>query len=162
YAQQAVSIAQQKQLENLTAAGLIQLGNSFSSRGKDDRAEALYTQAIQFARANKGRSREARGLSNLGSLYIRTARVDEGLKMVQQALDYFQQENYPASASICLTQLGRAYRRKGDYAAAQQALNQKLALALKSTNQPEIANTYFEVGQLRLDEEKYPDALEQY
>jgi tetratricopeptide (TPR) repeat protein len=84
------------------------------------------------------------------------------LKLVQQALDFFRRENYPSSVGICLTQLGRGYRRKGDYDAAQQALNQKLTLALKGNTQPDIANTYFEIGQLRLDQEKYPDALEQY
>jgi tetratricopeptide (TPR) repeat protein len=162
YAQQAVTFAQQKRLENLAASGLIELGNSFSSDGKDEKAEQYYNQGIQFARANKGLLREAKGQLNLGALYIRTARVDDGLKLVQQALDFFQRENYPSSVGICLTQLGRGYRRKGDYDAAQQALNQKLTLALKGNTQPDIANTYFEIGQLRLDQEKYPDALEQY
>ena len=162
FAQQAVSFAQQKQLENLAAGGLLELGNSFSTQGDDTKAETYYDRAIQFARANKGRLREARGLSNLGSLYIRTARVDDGLKMVQQSLNYFQQENYPRSVGICLTQLGRGYRRKADFAAAQQALNQKLDLAVQSKNQPAIADAYFELGLLRFDEEKYPEALAQY
>jgi tetratricopeptide (TPR) repeat protein len=162
YAQQAVTFAQQKRLENLAASGLIELGNSFSSDGKDEKAEQYYNQGIQFARANKGLLREAKGQLNLGALYIRTARVDDGLKLVQQALDFFRRENYPSSVGISLTQLGRGYRRKGDYDAAQQALNQKLTLALKGNTQPDIANTYFEIGQLRLDQEKYPDALEQY
>jgi len=162
YASQAVSFSQQKRLENLTASGLIELGNSFSSDGNNEKAEQYYNQGIQFARSNKGLYREAKGLSNLGGLYIRTARVDDGLKLVQQALEFFQRENYPTSVAICLTQLGRGYRRKGDYAAAQQALNQKLTLALKGNSQPEIANTQFEIGQLRLDEENYPTALEQY
>ncbi|HSL54831.1 MAG TPA: tetratricopeptide repeat protein, partial [Pyrinomonadaceae bacterium] len=162
FAQQASSFAQQKQLENLAAGGFLELGNSFSTLGDDAKAEAYYDRAIQFARANKGRLREARGLSNLGSLYIRTARVDDGMKMVQQALEYFQQENYPRSVGICLTQLGRGYRRKADFAAAQQALNQKFDLAVQSKNQPSIADAYFELGLLRLDEEKYPEALAQY
>ena len=162
FAQQASSFAQQKQLENLAAAGFLELGNSFSTLGDDAKAETYYDRAIQFARANKGRLREARGLSNLGSLYIRTGRVDDGLKMVQQALDYFQQENYPRSVGICLTQLGRGFRRKADFAAAQQALNRKLELAVQSKNQPSIADAYFELGLLRLEEEKYPEALVQY
>ncbi len=162
FAQQAVSFAQQKNLENLAAGGLLELGNSFSTQGDDAKAETYYDRAIQFARANKGRLREARGLSNLGSLYIRTGRVDHGLTMVQQAMEYFQQENYPRSVGICLTQLGRGYRRKAEFGAAQQALTQKLDLAVQSKNQPSIADAYFELGLLRLDEEKYPEALAQY
>ena len=34
YAQQAVSFAQQKQLENLTAGGLLELGNAFIGQGR--------------------------------------------------------------------------------------------------------------------------------
>ena len=40
----------------------------------------------------------------------------------------------------------RGYRRKGDYAAAQQALNQKLELARKDRARPAIANSYGELA----------------
>jgi len=162
YATQAVSFAQQRQLENLAAGGLLELGNSFSSKGNDEKAEFYFNQAIQFARANKGRLREARGLSNLGGLYIQTSRVDEGLQMVQQALQFFQQSNYPRSVGICLTQLARGYRRKAEFAAAEQALNQKLEIAKNSNNPQAIADVDFEIGLLRLDQENYPAALEEY
>ncbi len=45
----AVTFAQQKQLENLAAGGLLELGNSFSSQGDDQQAEHYFNQAIQFA-----------------------------------------------------------------------------------------------------------------
>lgn len=162
YAQQAVTIAQQKQLENLTAGALLELGNTFSTQGDLKKAEQYFKQAIQFAQANKGRVREARGLSNLGGLYIQTLRIDEGLRMVQQALDFFKSANYPRNVASCLTQIGRGYRRKGDYGAAAQALNEKLDLANKSNSQPAIADAYLEFGALYFDQEKWPAALEQY
>jgi len=160
YATQAVTFAQQKQLENLATSGLLELGNSFSSQGNIEKAEFYFGQVIQFARANKGRLREARGLLNLGGLYIQTSRVDEGVKMVQQALDYFQQSNYPRSVGICLTQLARGHRRKADFAAAEQALSQKLEIAKQSNNPQAIADVDYEFALLRFDEEKYPAALE--
>jgi len=159
YATQAVGFAQQNQLENLAAGGLLELGNSFSSKGNDERAEFYFKQAIQFARANKGRFREARGLSNLGGLYIKTSRVDEGLKIVQTALEYFQQTNYQRSVGICLTQLARGYRRQGNFAAAEQALNQKLEIAKRNNNPQAVADVDYEVSLLRLDQENYPGAL---
>ena len=162
YAQQAVTFAQQKQLENLTAGALLELGNTFSSQGDLKKAEHYFDQAIQFAQANKGRVREARGLSNLGGLYIQTLRIDDGLRMVQQALDFFLRANYPRNVGSCLTQIGRGYRRKGDYTAAAQALNQKLDLAKQSNSQPAIADAYVELGALNFDQEKWPSALEQY
>ncbi len=162
FAQQAVTFAQQKQLENLTAGALLELGNTFSTQGDLKKAEQYFTQAIQFAQANKGRLREARGLSNLGGLYIQTLRIDDGLRLVQQALDFFQRGNYPRNVGFCLTQIGRGYRRKGDYAAALQALNQKLDLAKQSNSQPAIADSYLELGALLFDQDKWPAALEQY
>lgn len=159
YATQAVSFAQQKQLENLAAGGLIELGNSFSSRGNDERAEFYFNQAIQFARANKGRLREARGLSNLGGLYIQTSRVDEGVKMVQQALEYFQQTKYPRSVGICLTQLVRGYRRQANFAAAEQAMNQKIEIVEGSNSPGATGDLDYETSLLRFDQENYPAAL---
>ena len=162
YAKQAANIAQQKQLENLTASGLLELGNSFSAKGDYEKAETYFNLAIQFARANKGRLREAMGMTNLAGVYLQTLRIDDGLRTAQQALEYFQQENYPRLAFLCLTHIGRGLRRKGDYAAAQQALNQKLELANQLKSQAAIADTHVELGALLLDQEQLPAALDQY
>jgi serine/threonine protein kinase len=162
YAQQAVDFAQQKQLENLTASGLLELGNSFTAKGDYEKAEYYYNQAIQFARANKGRLRESMGMMNLAGIYIQTLRIDEGLQTAQRALEFFQQENYPRHAFLCLTHIARGYRRKGDYNAAQQALKQKLELAEQSQNQGSVADTHIEWGALLLDQEQLPSALEHY
>ena len=162
YAQQAADFAQQRQLENLTASGLLELGNAFSAKGDYEKAEHYFNQAIQFARANKGRLREAMGQTNLAGVYIQTLRIDDGLKMAQQALEYFQQGNYPRLAFLCLTHIGRGFRRKGDYPAAQQALNQKLELAKQSQSQAAVADTHVELGALLMEQEQLPAGLEQY
>jgi len=161
WAQQAVNIAQQKQLGNLQASALLELGNAFS--GKDEsKAESYFTQALQVAKANKGRLREGMALTNLGSLYLRTLRIDDGLRHAEQALTIFQQDNYPRQAVDCLSHIGRGRRRKGDYAAAQQAFNQKLELAKQIKSQKAIADSYADIGSLLLDQERFPEALEQY
>ena len=162
YAQQAANFAQQKQLENLTASGLLELGNAFSAKGDYSKAEHYFNQAIQFARANKGRLREAMGMTNLAGVYIQTLRIDDGLSMAQQTLDFFRQGNYPRLAFVCLTHIGRGFRRKGDYAAAQQALNQKLDLAVQSRSQAAIADTHVELGALLMEQEQLPGGLEHY
>jgi tetratricopeptide (TPR) repeat protein len=162
WAQQAVRIAQQKQLENLAAGSLLELGNAFSAKGDYGKAEQYFNQALQIASTNKGRLREARAQTNLGGLYIRTLRIDDGLSMAEQALTFFQQENYPRDAVTCLSHIGRGRRRKGDYAAAQQAFNEKLNLAKQIKNQPAIAESYVDLGSLLSDQERFPESLEQY
>jgi serine/threonine protein kinase/Tfp pilus assembly protein PilF len=161
YANQAVTFAQQNHLENLTANGLLELGNSFSARDPA-KAESYFNQALRFARENKGRVTEANAIVNLGGLYISNLRIDEGLNLVKQALAFFREGNYRRSESQCLTQIGRGYRRKGDYTAALDALNQKLELAKQGNSQPLIADTYGEMGAVLLDQQNYPAALEKY
>ncbi len=162
YAQQAVSFAQQKQLENLTAGSLLELGNTFLAKGDYEKAESYFNQAIQIARANKGRLREAVGISNLSGVYIQTLRIDDGLRLALQALQFFQQENYPRNAFLCLTHIARAYRRKGDYTAAQHAVNQKFELANKSQSPGSIADTHIEMAAVLLDQEQLPAAFDEY
>ena len=162
WAQQAVKIAQQKQLENLAAGSLLELGNAFSAKGDYAKAEQYFNQALQIASTNKGRLREARAQTNLGGLYIRTLRIDEGLRLAEEALAFFQQENYPRDAVTCLSHIGRGRRRKGDYAAAQQAFNEKLESAKQIKNQQAIADSYVDLGSLLLDQERLPESLEQY
>jgi tetratricopeptide (TPR) repeat protein len=82
--------------------------------------------------------------------------------MAQQALEYFQQGNYPRLAFLCLTHIGRGFRRKGDYHAAQQALNQKLDLAKQIQSQAAVADTHVEIGALLMEQEQLPAALEEY
>jgi tetratricopeptide (TPR) repeat protein/predicted Ser/Thr protein kinase len=162
YAQQAVSFAQQKQLENLTAGALLELGNTLQGKGDYAKAEFYFNEAIQIARNNKGRLREAIGMMNLSGIYIQTLRVDEGLNLAQQALQFFQQENHRRNAFLCLTHIARAYRRKGNYAGAQAALDQKFELAKQSQTQASLADTHMEMGALLLDQEQLPAALEHY
>ena len=162
YAKQAITVAEQHQVENLAASALLELGNSYSARRDYVNAEHYFKQAIQLARANKGRVNEMNGHSNLGGLYIATLRVDEGLQMVQQALDFFRTENYPRNISTCLTHLGRGYRRKGDYALALQAFNDKLTLAQQIDNQRVVADSYGEIGAVLMEQENLPEALKRY
>jgi tetratricopeptide (TPR) repeat protein len=84
------------------------------------------------------------------------------LQLAQKALEFFQQEGYPRNAFLCLTHIARAYRRKGDYANAQQALNQKLELANKSQSPGSIADTHVEMAALLMDQEQLPEAFGEY
>jgi serine/threonine protein kinase/Tfp pilus assembly protein PilF len=162
YAQQAVTFAQQKQLENLAAGGLVELGNAYSAKRDYVNAEKYFVQAKDLARVNKGRVREMSALSNLGGVYISTLRVDEGLQMVQEALAWFRQGNYPRNVTYCLTQLGRAYRRKGDYELALKALNEKLELSKLSNSDRAVADSLGEIGAVLMDQENLPGALDHY
>ncbi len=162
YAQQAVDFALKRQLENLAVGGLIDLGNAYKARGDFGDAEKYYRQAIEFARANKGLRREAGAMLNLGGMYIQQLRTDEGLALVEQAYNFFLTNNYKREVTISLSEIARANRRKGDYQAALNALQQKLQIAQETGNQPEIAFTYGDIGSVEIEQERYSEALSNY
>ena len=161
-AKEAVDLAQRKHLENLAAGGLLELGNSSMGRGDYNEAEKSFQQGIQLAHVNKLRHREATGQLNLGTVYILQLRTEEGFKLIEQAQTYFQQGNYRRDVSLCLSQVARAYRRQGDYPTALGVLSQKLELARPAGDQPQIAATYGEIGAVMFEQERYPEALDQY
>lgn len=162
YAEQAVDFAQQKHLENLATGGLIDLGNSYRIGGDYQAAEKYYKQALEFARANRGQRREAAALLNLGGLYIQQLRVDDGLPLVEQAQSIYKRGNYRREVILCLTEIGRANRRKGEYQAALNALHEKLQLAQQAGDQLQIAFSYGDLGSVMIEQERYPEALQQY
>ena len=162
YANQAIQLAQQHQLEGLASVALWNLGNSFYGQGNYAEAEKYFKQAIESARAAKYRVREFTALRDLGNVYIQQLRTDEGLALVQQAKDFFQQGNYLKEVSACLTAIGRVRRHKGDYQDAMQAFQQQLQIAQQGGDQPQVASTYGEIGAVLSEQEQYPAALEQY
>ncbi len=162
YAERAVEFARRGQLENLAVAGLIELGNAHKVSGDFDVAEQYYKQAIEFADRNKGRRRKATAMLNLGGMYINRLRTDEGLELVEQAYEFFQQYNYRRQVTICLSEIARGNRRKGNYQAALNALQRKLELAQQTSNQPEIALTHADIGAVEIEQERYTEALSNY
>src|SRR5262249_44209110 len=96
-ANDGISFAQQRHLENYATAGLLDLGIGLLGSGDYAEAEKNFKQALDSARLNKARRLEAIALMDLGSTYIQQLRTDEGLPLVQQALQYFRQGNYRGS-----------------------------------------------------------------
>lgn len=162
FANQAIKLAQEHQLESLVSVALWNLGNSFYGQGDYQEAEKYFKQAIDSARAAKYKFREETGLRDLGSLYIHELRLDEGLPLVEHAKDFFQQGNYLKELSLCLTPIGRAKRHKGEYEGALEAFQQQLKIAQQGGDEPQTALSYADIGAVLYEQERYPEALEQY
>ena len=163
YANQAVQLAQQHGLDSLVAQAWLSLGDSFYAQGDYGEAEKYFKQGIDAARSAKHKFREHIGLKSLGSLYIHESRTDEGLPLVEQAKAFFQQGNYLRDYAGCLTAIGRGHRHKGDFPEALQAFQEELQLAKQNGNlQPLVAFSYGEIGAVLYEQERFPEALEQY
>jgi tetratricopeptide (TPR) repeat protein len=162
YATDAITFAQQRGQDDLLARGLNGLGYALFVSGKYAEAEKNYNQAREFARLTKSSLREAEALQNIAILYIQQLRTEEGLAYARQALEFFQQGGYRTNVGVCLTIIGRANRRKGDYEAALNAFQQNLEMAEQSNYQPQIAFAHGEFGMVFTEQERYIDALNRY
>jgi tetratricopeptide (TPR) repeat protein len=106
--------------------------------------------------------REAEVLQNLASLYLQQLKPDEGLAFAQKALEFFEQSGYRPNVHTCLTLIGRAHRRKGDYDQALAIFQQTLQLAEASGYQPQIAFSEGEIAAVLAEQERYTEALDHY
>jgi serine/threonine protein kinase/Tfp pilus assembly protein PilF len=162
YANDAIAYAEQRGLGNVIGRGLNEVGLAYWASGDYEEAEKLFKQSLEYARRNKVRLREAFSLMHLGGLLIQRLRIPEGLAYTKEALAFFEQAGYKTYVSICLTSLGRAYRRQGDYDAALQAFQQKLQLARETNDQTQMAFSYGDIATVLSERERFPEALARY
>jgi tetratricopeptide (TPR) repeat protein len=160
YATEAANLAQAENMESLATNGLIDLGNVSISRGEYPEAEKYFTQALESAQRYKGQRSEARALLSLGSLNIQQQEADDAIRNVEKALAFYKQGGYRKEVSLGLTLLGRAYRQKGDYAAALLAFEEQLQVAKGLGDPAQIASSHSSIGSLLgYFQERYSEAL---
>jgi serine/threonine protein kinase/Tfp pilus assembly protein PilF len=166
-ASDAVGLAQDNGMENLSMLGLVDVGSAYlargdQSRGDYDEADKYFNQALELARRYKARRNEARSLLSLGSLRIQQNRPDEAVRYLEPALSFYRQNNSRKEASLVLLLLGRGLRQKGDYEAALQAFQQQLQLAEEIGDQLQKALSQEGIGNVLVRQERYPEALDYF
>jgi serine/threonine protein kinase/Tfp pilus assembly protein PilF len=162
FATDAVQLARANGMENLTARGLVDLGNAFLLRGDYAEADKYFQQALDFAERSKARRNEARALLSLGSLRIQQSHPDEAVHYIEQALPFYQQGNYHKETSQALTLLGRANRLKGDYEAALRAYYHQLQDAEEVDDLAQKSLSHEGIGTVLAQQERYPEALRHF
>ena len=162
YAQQAIELARDKHLEALLSGALTEVGNMYRGRGDFGQAETYFKDAINAATSNKQKRFESVAKLNLGGLYIHQLRTDEGMALVEQARQYFESASFQHEVLLCLTEIARGHRRKGNYDAALKVAQDKLERAKQTGNQPQVAFTYGEIGSILIEAERYSEALQNY
>ncbi|MDX6611324.1 MAG: eukaryotic-like serine/threonine-protein kinase [Blastocatellia bacterium] len=162
YLKQAIDFAQQSRLEPPIVRSLITLGSALSVQERPDEVEKNYKLALDIAQRNKSPYLEALALSSLATHRIQYLRASEGLELAEKALAIFQAGKYRSNITTCLSLIGRARRRKGDYDGALKALEERLSLATGAGNPRQIASTYGDIASVLSEQERYPEALARY
>jgi tetratricopeptide (TPR) repeat protein len=162
YAREALDSAQANQMETLAISGIVNMGNVCNQKRDFACAEKNYQDALTLARRNEAPKLAAISLLSLASLHYGRDRYDDAAREAQEALAYYQPNAYAVETSQALTLLGRADRRRGKTAAALDSFQRLLDFAEKRQNRPLTALAHESIGFVYADQQRYPEALEQY
>ena len=158
-AAKAIEMARTNGLENLTARGLVDLGNAYFIKGDADEARNAYTQSLEYARRFHSERNEARAMFSLGSLAMRYGNVDEAIRDIQQALVWYQRGGYRKETANALLLLARAQRQKGDYAGALESFQRQAQLGAQIADPSLVALAEQGSGTVLMAQGRLPEAL---
>ncbi len=159
HANEAIKLARNNNLENLTAEALINIGNAFFSNGSHNEAEQYFTQAIDFAQRHTARRSEAKALLSMGSLRSQQGKVEDAMSYVNRALPFYREGNYRREIVKAMLVVARVTAQKGDYAGALGIYEQQLPAAEQLGDQSQISLVRAEMATVLVILEKYPEAL---
>ncbi|HEV8323621.1 MAG TPA: tetratricopeptide repeat protein [Myxococcota bacterium] len=100
-------------------------------------------------------------LHNLGSVYHLVGDYDSALMHFDQMLRYAWQLVSRSKGGVAYNKMGRAYREKGDYRKAVEALQRGLGLFRDSGDLRGVASSLDDIGQVHLNQGNY-DAAHRY
>jgi tetratricopeptide (TPR) repeat protein len=155
----AIDMARANGLENLTARGLVDLGNAYFLKGDADEARKAYTQSLEYARRFHSERNEARALLSLGSLAMRYGDLEDAIRQVQQARDWYQRGGYQKQAADALVLLARAQRQKADYPAALESFQQQAEIGKQMGDASLVALAEQGSGTVLMAQGRFPEAL---
>jgi serine/threonine protein kinase/Tfp pilus assembly protein PilF len=161
-AAKAIEMARANGLENLTARGLVDLGNAYFIKGDAEEARNAYTQSLDYARRFHSERNEARAMFSLGNLAMRSGNVDEAIRDVQQALNWYQRGGYRRESANALLLLARAQRQKGDYAAALESFQRQAQVGGQIADPSQVALAEQGSGTVLMAQGRLPEALAAY
>ena len=161
-AAKAIEMARTNGLENLTARGLVDLGNAYFLKGDADEARSAYKESLDNARRFHSEHNEARALFSLGNLALRYGDLEEAIGNVKQSLVWYQRGGYQKETANALVLLARAQRQKGDYAAALESFERQLQIGKQIGDPSLVALADQGRGTVLLAQGQLPEALAAY
>lgn len=164
FAQQAIRLAQESQLDAWAANGFSRLATAKMMQGSDHfpEAESAVQEALQIAQQTQQPRAEALANMVLASLRDQQNRTNEVIAPAQAALNFYQHNGYFEPAARASLLLMRSQVKEGNYEKAAQSGNNLLELAMQSRIQNLQMQAEEAVGDLSLEMERYPDALAHY
>jgi serine/threonine protein kinase len=159
YANQAIRLARENQLDAWAANGLVRLATVQIHQRKFSEAEVSVREALALSRRTQQPRAEALANATLASLLSQKGLTDEVKPPALAAIDYYQKNGYFMPAATLSQLLIRAERDKGNYDEALTSANTFLDLATKSGNSELLWQAEYSIGNVYREMEDYPKAL---
>ena len=121
---------------------------------------ATYGETLQLIAQTKNNKHILAWLSHswLSWLYLTQGDIDHAMRSAIKSLSLYEELNDVKGKCFILTGIGRIFREKGEYAKAEEKFDQAIRLAKEFNLKDGIAATYFGLGILARDEEKWDEA----
>ena len=158
-AAEALMLAQQNKMENLTIQGLIDIGNRYFLQGKHDEAEKHFREALDLAQRYKALRGEARANLSLASLKTHQNDPVAVRDFSSRALGFFKKGGYRKELAQVYLILGHAFDQTGDYESALATFKEQLDAGLQANDQQQVAWAKEGTAVVLNHLQRYPEAL---
>jgi tetratricopeptide (TPR) repeat protein/tRNA A-37 threonylcarbamoyl transferase component Bud32 len=159
YAAEALTLAQNNKMENLTIQGLIDIGNRYFIQGNHDEAERYFREAIDLAQRYKAARGEARANLSLASLKTHQNDPEAVRDYSNRAVTFFKRGGYRKELGQAYVILGHAFDQTGDYEAALATFKEQLDAGLQANDQQQVAWAKEGTAVVLNHLQRYPEAL---
>lgn len=159
YANQAIELARENQLDYWSGDGLVRLGNAYLSSDDLDKAEPPLQAALLLARQAQQPRLEANARFSLASVRNKQGKWNESVQFAQGALDYYKSVGMIVQATLASILIIRAERSAGNLTAALQSAQELWDISRRSDSAALSETSEELVGDTLNSLERYPEAL---
>lgn len=161
-ARDAIDRAVAGHMDNLAAAGLIDLGNAYLVQGEDTSAEPYYRRALDLAQRGKVTASEARARLALGALYEQEHRLGEARQFLEAALPFYRQAGYRRELVQAVSILGGVHQQRAEYDEGVRVLREVLPSAVQLQDSVAEAGVRERLAENLRDQGAWPEALNEF
>jgi len=159
YASEALTLAQENKMENLTIQGLIDIGNRYFIQGKHNEAEKYFREALDLAQRYKALRGEARANLSLASLKTHQNDPEAVRDFSSRALTFFKRGGYRKELAQAYLILGHAFDQTGEYESALATFKEQLDAGVQANDQQQVAWAKEGTAVVLNHVQRYPEAL---
>lgn len=147
-------------------AGLVgsynSIGKVYLAGGETDAAELYFSRALTLARSLENPLLIASSLNNLAEMHLASdpGEIEQARLLLEEALGQLDQDIPDLHTSVLLHNLGAVYKRRGDYALAEDYLARALTINLEQKQFAEAAGNYYLIASLHSKRGDYAGAVE--